>query len=75
MKHWQKRQKCWDNKIFIREKPIERGYIKGGHKVKLNLEMNKKIVKFGSKEYPQNSKLLEDAIYRFYNEVHRIYFE
>lgn len=75
MKHWQKRQHCWDNGIFIREKPVEQGYTKKGFNVKLNLEMNKKIVKFGKKEYPQNSILLYDTIRKYYNEIHRIYLE
>lgn len=73
MDSWAIRQKCWDNGIYIVQKPIERGYTKHGFPVKLNLVMNKKIVKFGSKEYKQNSRLLEDAVDKFYREVYRIY--
>jgi len=73
MDSWIVRKKCWDNNIYIVEKPTQNGYVNGGHSVKLNLVMNKKIVKFGSKEYKQNSRLLEDAVDMFYREVYRIY--
>ena len=31
---------CWHNDIFVRLKPINRGYKSGGYPVKINLEIN-----------------------------------
>jgi hypothetical protein len=67
------RQKCWDNGIFVRVVPIQRGYIKGGFPVKLNLERSGRIVKFGTMEFKQNSIQLSEKIDEiYYSEFDRI---
>lgn len=65
------RKKCWDNNIKVVQQPTQRGYTKGGFPVRLNLEINGTIVKFGEMEFRQNSKELNekiDEIYQFYHD-------
>lgn len=57
---------CWHNDIYVRLKPINRGYKSGGYPVKINLEINGRIVKFGEMEWKQNSKELEEKIEEIY---------
>lgn len=64
-------QKCWDNEVFVVQKPTNIGMVSGGHKVKLNLEINGQIAKFGTKEYKQNSNELIEKI----EEIYRYQFE
>lgn len=64
-------QKCWDNGVFVVQKPTNIGMVNGGHKVKLNLEINGQIAKFGTKEYKQNSNELIEKI----EEIYRYQFE
>lgn len=66
-------KECWYNKIFVRVVPTMQGYTRGGFPVKLNLEMNGKIAKFGQEEYKQNSKKLHDTIERIYRTCHDAY--
>jgi len=64
------RKKCWDNGIKVVQQPTIRGYTKGGFPVRLNLEINKTIVKFGTMEFKQNSQELNDKIDEIYQHYH-----
>tara|TARA_E500000318_G_scaffold13630_1_gene13017 strand:- start:3139 stop:3366 length:228 start_codon:yes stop_codon:yes gene_type:complete len=61
---------CWYNGIKVVQKPTQKGFKKNGYPVKLNLEINKTIVKFGEKEFTQNSKELESKIEEIYRHYH-----
>ena len=63
---WKVMDTCWKNEIFVIQKPTNIGMIRGGHKVKLNLEINGRIVKFGTMEFRQNTKELNDKIEEIY---------
>lgn len=58
--------KCWENGIYVRIKPSQRGYLKNGFPVYLNLEKNKMIVQYGQYLYNQNSKKLEETMETIY---------
>jgi len=66
VEYWKVLDICWMNGIFVIQKPTNIGMIRGGHKVKLNLEINKTIVKFGTMEWKQNTKELNDKIEEIY---------
>ena len=63
---WKVMDTCWKNEIFVIQKPTNIGMIRGGHKVKLNLEINGRIVKFGTMEFRQNTKELNNKIEEIY---------
>ena len=60
---------CWFNKIFVIQKPTTRGHKKGGHPVRLIIDLDGKK-KYGKLEYKQNSKELYDKI----EEIYRAYY-
>lgn len=71
IEYWKVLDTCWKNDIFVIQKPTNIGMVQGGHKVKLNLEINHRIVKFGTMEFRQNSKELQNKI----EEIYRSRFE
>ena len=66
IEYWKVLDACWKNDIFVHQKPTNIGYVRGGHKVKLNLEINGRIIKFGTMEFRQNTKELYDKIEEIY---------
>ena len=66
VEYWKVLDTCWKNDIFVHQKPTNIGMVRGGHKVKLNLEINGHIVKFGTMEFRQNTKELNDKIEEIY---------
>lgn len=65
-------QKCWDNDIYVRVIPTQRGYKKGGFPVTLNLEKAGRIVKYGTMPFNQNTEELNHKIEEIYrNEYQR----
>ena len=72
VKFWKVLDQCWKNEIFVIQKPTNIGMIRGGHKVKLNLEINGHVVKFGTMEFRQNSKELQDKIEEIYRSRHEL---
>jgi hypothetical protein len=71
VEYWKVLDACWKNGIFVIQKPTNIGMINNGHKVKLNLEINGHIVKFGTMEFRQNTNELYDKI----EEIYRSRFE
>jgi len=60
---------CWHNKIFVIQKPTQKGYKKGGYPVKLIVDLNGKK-KYGKLEYKQNS----NELYKKIEELYRAYY-
>ena len=60
---------CWHDKIFVIQKPTEKGYKKNGYPVKLIVDVDGRK-KHGKIEYNQNSKELQDKI----EEIYRAYY-
>lgn len=60
---------CWFNKIFVIQKPTQKGYKKGGHPVKLIVDVNGRK-KYGKIEYEQGGK----ELYKKIEELYRAYY-
>lgn len=63
---------CWFNKIYVVQKPTQRGYKKDGHRVKLIVDVDGRK-KYGKKEYKQNTKELYDKIEELYRAYYGAY--
>lgn len=70
LKDWEVKKICWENEVYVIQKPIETGYKKGGYPVKLVIDYKNQFSR-GKETYEQNSKELEDKI----NEVYRYLYE
>jgi|TARA_R100000654_G_C2609003_1_gene116370 hypothetical protein len=57
---------CWYEKIFVVQKPVQRGYRKKGYDVTLYVDYKGQNKIHGKETYKQNSKELEDAIKKAY---------
>ena len=70
LKDWEVKKICWENEVYVVQKPIETGYKKGGYPVKLVIDYKNQFSR-GKETYEQNSKELENKI----NEVYRYLYE
>ncbi|MAN64770.1 MAG: hypothetical protein CMI60_22785 [Parvibaculum sp.] len=57
---------CWYEKIFVVQKPVQRGYKKNGYDVTLYVDYKGQNKIQGKNTYKQNSKELEEAIEKGY---------
>ena len=57
---------CWYEKIYVVQKPVQRGYKKKGYDVTLYVDYKGQNKIEGKKTYKQNSQELEDAIKKGY---------
>lgn len=67
------RQACWEYGYFVVQKPVERGYKKGGHDVTLYIDYKGKAKKKGKQTYKQNSLELEEKIEEAYEYCYKFY--
>ena len=67
------RQACWDYGYYVVQKPIQRGYKKGGYDVKLYIDYKGKAKKKGKEIYKQNSLELENKIEEAYEYCYKVF--
>ena len=60
------KRECWDEEIYVVQKPVKTGYKKGGYNVKLYIDYKGKSRINGKEEYIQNSIDLENKIEEVY---------
>lgn len=67
------RQACWEYGYFVIQKPIKRGFKKGGYDVKLYIDHEGKAKMKGSQVYKQNSNELEIKIEEAYEYCYKFF--
>lgn len=67
------RQACWDYGYFVVQKPISKGFKKGGYDVTLYIDYKGKAKKKGKEIYEQNSIELENKIEEAYEYCYKVF--
>ena len=70
LEDWEVKKICWENEVYVIQKPISSKWKKGGQPVKLVIDYKNQFSR-GKETYEQNSKELENKI----NEVYRYLYE